>query len=138
MPAVLSSEAVSVAVEAPRVLLRESERIFAESCTGARLWQGTLQNRYWMRRNSLRPSTAPGSTSDMKCPHCNALFASPHATETEANVTNGENKRGGQIEVTVFSCPVCEAVFSVNPGEPSAESDEVNVRAETPRAVLPK
>jgi hypothetical protein len=53
----------------------------------------------------------------MKCSHCNALFASPHATETEANVTNEQHKRAGNMDVTVFSCPVCEAVFSVHPGE---------------------
>jgi hypothetical protein len=54
----------------------------------------------------------------MKCPHCSALFAYPLATETEANVTNGQNKKEGSMEVTVFSCPVCEAVFNVHPEEP--------------------
>lgn len=76
----------------------------------------------------------------MKCPHCNALFASPHATETEANVTDAQNKRAGLMGVTVFSCPVCEAVFSVHPENDVADGKapvQQATEAATPIVKLP-
>ena len=67
---------------------------------------------------SLRISAAFHRVDPMKCPHCNALFAHPHATEAHAEVSDEKSAdKGSTTEVTVFTCPVCEAVFSVHPGD---------------------
>jgi len=73
----------------------------------------------------------------MKCPHCNALFAHPNATETEATVTDEKNKKEENMGVTVFTCPVCEAVFSVHPGDAEANESKSPVEKQPAAASHP-